>query len=203
MATVESLVPLVRHHVMNCVDYTMEFWLLQAAREFCRETRYLRQTIFINVVQGSSYYPLSINSDEEVIGVKAAEWVESETPLEPSAPEEIPQQAGRPTHCWFLPSKEIALSPTPNASLVRAVSVSVIKQPVQGAATISSELVLKHDLTLSYGAMARLFAMPKQDWTDAGLASYYADLWTTGKVKAQAEADLQHRARNSFTRPHW
>lgn len=204
MPTLASLVPMVRQRIHSCPDFTIEYWLREVAREFCQRTRYLRETLAVDLVADLAYYPLTpTDAQTEVIGIKAAEIVDGSVPLVPVAPEEVPSEKGQALGYWFSTRGEIVLNPIPNEEEVEALSVNVILQPTKDATDISSEITLRWDRALADGALARLFVQPNKDWSNGQLAGYHEEKFERAVVLARVEADRTHRGHNFNTAPHW
>lgn len=202
MATLESLIHLIRPHVRNCPDPVVTDQLIIAAREFCRYTKWLRETIAVATTAGTQVYGLtSAAADQEVIGIKQVTFQNMQ--LSPSSPEEVSSNSGTPAVYWFLPSQAIALNPAPNTDAAEDLKVTAIVQPKPDAAAISDELVLAHDQTIASGAMRRLFMMPGAAWFNGDLADVHRAAWTVGINKARSDADRQHRAYAFRTTPGW
>lgn len=82
--------------------------------------------------------------------------------------------------------KTIKLSPTPwPACELVHVTVQLWLTPLQEACELPDILWQEYSDTIAYGASARLLAMPKQDYTNIGLARQHYGLYIQGKTQAK------------------
>ncbi len=192
MANFDRLLSLTRPFVRNCPDVILTQWLIISAQEFCRKTRYLRDSFIIPTTANQSYYDLiARNPDEEVSGVNTAQY--GDYPLNPRAPLEVPQLSGRPFWYWYYPSEEIYIGPAPEVSSDSSLAVDVFLQPRTGATTISDQLLLRFDQGIAHGAIWRLFSMPGAGWANPDRIGFHQSEEDRAMGNARFEADRQHR----------
>lgn len=200
MASVDDVLPLVRQYVRSCPDFVMADWIIQSARNFCRQSRYLRQSFTVPTEAGQSFYSLeSQQPTEEIIALNSASY--DDEPLIPSAPEESPTEAGTPQRFWYLPSREIVITPTPQDDAQDSLAVNVIVQPKVGATTLNDELVGRFDSVIANGAIHRLLKMPQTLWFNPQLVPEFKELERQGIADARVEADMQHRQFGFYSLP--
>lgn len=222
MAQLDSLLPLVRVHVEGCPVPTMIQQLRWALREFCKESRFLRESIAFQVLAHQSIYALGPTLvDARLVEIDAV-MIDGE-PLIPIGPKEVAPssayasgtyipddgsgdeagviQAARVLNYWMEPPADLVLWPTPNRNGEGAATVILDVMP--GATTIPDAIERKYADAISYGALHRLYLMPKKPWSDPQLAGYYAGEFRRQILEAQSEASRQHRRRNYRVKPEY
>lgn len=200
MATLLSQVEYMREYARNCPDFVMTKWLLRSAIEFCHQTRYYRETIIVPTVAETEFYDLEAsNPNAEVFGIQAAEF--KGVPLTQGAPEEQPQVDGIPRYFWYLPTQEIALTPTTREDADDDLAVNVLLKPIENATELDDELLREFGEAIRAGALRRILTMPKTAWRDDNEASNQAAIERRGHDNARWKADTQHRTADFVTLP--
>lgn len=219
MATLTTLLPLVQAHVEGCDVLTIQTWLRWALREFCKESRFLRQSVPFTVAAGQMVYPMGpVLAETRVIEVDAVS-VEGR-PLDPTGPKEVRpssqssagvifddetgavvQQPGEVTHYWFEPPADLVLWPQPTRNAPAAASLILDVLPSTGM--IPDEIERKYADAISYGALHRLLLMPRKAWSDPQLAGYYEGMFRRQIEEAKSEASRQHRRRHYRVKGHY
>lgn len=198
MAALSTVNRLVKPYVRNCPDVILNQWILESARYFCQQTRWLRQSVPVPVLTGIDTYALATTvADAEVTGVYAASY--RERPLSPGSPEEYPQTMTYPCVFWFLPSKQIVVRGAPQDDSPNDLLASLLLQPTLTATSFPDELLLRYEMVIADGAIWRLASMNKAGWHDKDLADERMALTRDGIGKARAEADMQFRHTGYFT----
>lgn len=212
MAQLSSLLPLVRVHVNGCPTPTILAQLQWATREFCRRSRFLRQSVEFPVARGLTLYPLASTIAETEMFEIDAVTVDG-APLEPTGPKEVAPdalasepvetddetgepiyQSAEPTHYWHEPPSDLLLWPTP--SKAGAGAASLILLPELGSALLPDAIARKYSDAISYGAMSQLFLMPGSTWSNPAMAEVYDRRFGAEIENAKSEAARQHRRRN-------
>lgn len=200
MASFNRLLDLCRPFVRNCPDPVLTEWIIISAQDFCRKSRYLRDSFTIPTTAGQSYYQISArNPDEEIAGINTAQY--GDYPLNPRSPLEVPQLNGRPYWYWYYPSEEIYIGPAPEVSETDSLAIDVFLQPRTGATTISDELILRFDQGIANGAIWRLFAMPGAGWANPDRIAFHQSEAERSMRNARFEADRQHRQIGYYSTP--
>lgn len=201
MPALSDLSYLVRPHIRNCPEPLIQAALLRAARRFCTESRYLRETVDVPLIaEQSAYELLPACNEEEVVLIKAVEY--KGNPLAPVSPEEVPAACGSPLCFWLIPPTILYLTPTPHCDEGGALIASVIKQPTKDATSINEDLTQNCDQVLKDGALFELLTMPGA-WQDLKRAGVHGSLYEDGMRKHRLRADMQHRPFAFRTRPGW
>lgn len=81
--------------------------------------------------------------------------------------------------------RAIYLSPIPNDPDPAYATIELWLKPTQDACEVPNDLYDEWQDVIANGAAARLFAIPKQDWTNAGLMQRYAVLFESGVTRAK------------------
>lgn len=196
MPALETLVPLVRMHVRNCPDPIIEDAILRVAREFCAETRFLRETLVLDIVGEQRIYDLAAELDDcEVIGVHAVQ-ISDEEPLTPLSFEDDQPTTGATAENWsFTPPARLWLNPTPDNDLEDGMAVRVILQPASDATTLPNELLRHNDRAIADGAIAWLCSMEDAAWGSPSMVALFSPQFASAKARAQLNSDNQFKPR--------
>lgn len=172
----------------NCPTTTLVQAYLDAVREFCNTTHWLRTTITgVTDITPSAVTVYSLGSDtyNEIIGIHAASIDESSTVTtaltERSTGFDPQLAAAVPEFYRYLPHGNFEVSPPPDA--VYNLTISAIIQPKRGQAGIDETLVLNWEYVFRAGALAYLLRIPGQPWTDKAEANVQMALFREGIVK--------------------
>lgn len=203
MASLESLLPLVRRHAAGCPDFVIIDALRYAAREFCRDSWFVKRTISVELAAGQAFYDLAPESaDEEIIGIDAAEY--QGRPLDPADPKAIPQKTGKPCAFLWLPPATLELAPYPAADatgLDDPVSVSVVVQPTATALTYPDAVQREFDHAIADGAVARVCDVEGAAWSSQALVMKHGQKFYISKMNAKGKALRAHLPRGLRVQP--
>lgn len=198
MADVSSLYRLVRPYVRNCPEIVMGEWIVESARQFCQDTRWLREDVILDTIADASRYQLgNAAAEEEIIGVFAVQH--DERPLDPIGPQEIKARSGRPVAFWYELPDVVVIMPTPYAAGTRNLLVEIITRPAVGAITLSDRLVRRWERAIAQGAVGLLCGMTKAGWFDPVAADGASREYSSEMRKARSEADRNQRHFNFDT----
>lgn len=196
MATIDSLLPLLRPSIKGCPDEAARRAIRRAARDFCRKTWYCRRSITIDLVEDQKYYDLAPESeDEEIIGVKSMQY--RDQILTPTSPEEMrtSSDGGSPAAYFVDTSNSIAFYPTPDADEADVTYARVAIQPTDDTDTLPDDLVIEFEQAIIDGALMWLFRMDGQPWTNYDASMKLEALY--GQAVHRAKSDAM-RARQPF-----
>jgi len=219
MAQLDSLLPLVRVHVEGCPVPTALQQLRWALREFCKESRFLRESVPFSVAAGQMVYPMTpLLAETRVVEVDAV--MVDGRPLDPTGPKEVRpssqtsagvvlddetgepvQQPAAVTHYWFEPPDDLVLWPQPNR--VADGAASLILDVIPNTVLIPDAIERKYADAISYGALHRLLLMPKKAWSDPALGEFYGGQFRRQIEEAKSEASRQHRRRHYRVKVHY
>lgn len=199
---ISSLHPLLARWAPGCPGAVLTQELIEAAREFCQTSRWLRQTVYADTVATENTVTLTPeDSTVEVVGIKGVEYLGE--PLKPSHPEEDPHEDGPPERYAYQPASEMLLFPTPDTSEADGLFINLILQPKQDAVSFPDTLTRNWDRKIAYGALSRLLAMPGAAWNNEQRSVYYEEKFHNAKMEAMARADMTHRQERFRTRAYY
>jgi hypothetical protein len=176
MAEIVTLLQRVAQQVRRCPEPTLIQAYRDAARQFCLESRWLRRTIEpvateadvsqYALIPGSAYADLEVVSVRTVVCNNLNGTPQSQWRINPTDPTtwNPSVQPGEPQTYAYVPESELAVFPAPDG--VYELTVVACMQPVIDATVIPDDLVRKWDRQLSAGAMAYLYEIPDQPWSD-------------------------------------
>lgn len=172
-----------------------------AAREYCVKTKMRRVSLTQNILSLTGTYSLKgSNADEEVVLVEAAQYTNLYgfvTALQPIQPEQWiacppnENSAVMPSVFWLEPPSQIVIRAIPQQSVPGGLSTRCIMQPTLTATTLDSMLVQMADVTIAYGALARLLRMNEEPWTSPQMADEYAAMFRDGINRDMTAAGFQ------------
>lgn len=199
---VSSLHRLCRRWAPGCPNATLSQELVEAAREFCQESRWLRYSKYYDATATEN--TVDLESDDatlEVIGIKAVEY--DGVPMDPGKPEDQPHDTGVPERYTYRHASEMLVYPTPVTDVADVFLVNQIMQPVIGAPSFPDDLTVRWSHVIAYGALSRLLAMPGAAWENEKRSVYYEDKFSTGKAAAMAMADMHHENKRFRTKTYY
>ena len=178
MAEIVTLLQNVAQKVRRCPEPTLVHAYREAARQFCIESRWLRRTVLLGLATGESSVEVTLSSADaglEVVGVKGVRAYsqtdpDSDWPLPPSDPTlwRLNQVEAQPQKYAYQPEALINIPAPSDADYVLRVIAQV--QPSDTTAELPDDLLAKWVRKLDVGALAYLYDIPGQPWTNERLA---------------------------------
>lgn len=201
MATIDNLYSDIRRIAKNCPELTLDFYLKETVRDFCQKTWYYQKTIDLPLGVEESYYPLELDSEDQIIAVKNVTF--NDTPIHPGRPEDINStSSGNYPWCWFFePRSTLVLRPFP--SEVKATDkclVRVVLQPVDGSENVPEVIFRQYRETIAAGALASILMVPGEVWSNSNLAMVHMNRYNQGVNKAKSDRMFGHVPSNSRIR---
>lgn len=196
MAAISTLFGLVRMHIRNCPTPALSDAILRAAREFCDETRYVRETIVLDGVADQDYYTLApaVLTQCEVCGVRAVEY--DGVPLDSMVQESVSHDEGGTGDYIYEPPSDLRLFDPPRSDLSEGLSVRLILQPKEDATDIPDIALRRYRNTIANGAIYWLASMTEASWYNPSTAERFEQKWIKEKGHARTDADRENGARN-------
>lgn len=173
MRTWDVLFPDVLPLVLGCPEPTVERALLRAAREFCAKTRCWRADLDrITTRAATSAYDLSYPSQADAVEFVNATMDGQEIDIDvvdqtTAQDRQAGNHGSRRILTWD--QRSIVVMPTPAAAGALIV-ITAILQPSESATGVPNDIGDRYREEIACGALARLLAMPKTEWTDKGTA---------------------------------
>lgn len=167
MAALTALRPEVQPHVPGCPVVMIDDAILKAVIDFCNRSRAYRFTpAEIAVVASTGDYTVT----DLPTGTAIAWLLEAElddVPIDTPIPESIllswATEEGTPTAAIVASETQIGLRKVPDASGTLAVRLAL--RPLLTATTYPDEFHNLYQEGIAAGALAKLFAQPKKEWT--------------------------------------
>lgn len=190
MATLASLVPAVEVNVAGCPVPAIEDAILRSLIEFCTTSRAYRITPDdIAVTANATEIDVELPSGTEIAWLIDAEL--DDVPLDILPPTSVPKSwavdAGNPSAAVVISAAQIALRPLPSASGTLRASFAL--RPSLKASSYPDDLHALYQEHIVAGALARLYAQPKKEWSDPVLAQYARSQFEAGISSAEYRAD--------------
>lgn len=218
MATtrIGAFMHLVSPHLMAAPRSLVELSLRQAAIEFCERTKAWRHIITSTVTaQGATTAAPQYSAIHEI---------ESATlngqPLTPVSyteilPDELSgeQDQGQPRYITQSTPNEVQIYPFATGALRMSVILKPragqlfgtdASDPMHDAYNVVPDFLLtQHGETIAYGALARMFIIPGETWTDPDRANYYRSQFVERAKASQAVAIKGQQRAALRTKPSW
>lgn len=164
-----------------------------AAIEFCdRSHVWDVDHAEIAVSAADSTYDLAPPAETVVAKITQA-WFEG-NPLDPTTPGELHNEfgewtaiTGTPTRYLQRSSGEVTLFPIPDAD--GALNLRMSLKPTRTSTGLESWIAEKYLEEIAHGAKARLFAVPKAEWSDGNLAVFHQNKFEAGVTDAVLDVE--------------
>lgn len=206
--TYDTLVDDVLQQAPHCPVPTAIFALQRTARDFCYESMILRYVSDpIDLMAGEGTYDIEVpNATESVSAV--AVWY-NDRPLEPlgfSAKYRWPwknyDSRQGPPMFWSAPNQnQILLSPIPEIAEANALVIMAAVAPKRNAAGVDDDVLEKWSDTMINGALARIYAIPNQPFTNPQAAKERYMLYRADVAQAKIEANKERTTASLKVRP--
>lgn len=165
-------------HLPGCPEPLVEQELRAAAIKFCRDTHVWEERLTdVYLVDGIDLYELAVPEESEVVALVYA-------------------KQGDETLCPDINvfgHMRFETVPSPDKG---PVSVKVRLQPSRDAEGMPDRIGLDYDEAIVSGAIAKLAAMPKKDWTALELVAHHGAKYLEGVAEARVR-----KARGNTERP--
>jgi hypothetical protein len=162
------------------------FHLLKAAIELCERSHIWVQEVKIDAQAGVEDYPLELTDSAVVVAVKE---VRSGQCCLNSARTGL--CGGCACNTFKLYGNKTLWLPAPIEDEEQGFTALVVAKPAQDSCVLVDELYEDWAETIADGAAARCFVMPKTDWYNAGMATYYTKKFGVGLVRAKNKRVMQ------------
>ncbi len=140
--------------------------------EFCEKTRAMSAWVTTTT---AAMAVATISPDQQVIDIVDALLDGGEIDVVGIMDRAITEAtAEKPVLTWRNPNLPQVI---PQPELSREVQMFMVFAPGPTAQDVEDAIWLRYSEALDHGALARLFAEPKQPYTDAGLATYHRTLF--------------------------
>lgn len=191
MAALTALRPKVQPHVPGCPLPMIDDAILDAVIDFCNRSRAYRFTpAEITVVASTANYTVSdLPSNTEIAWLLAAEYDDQpiDTPDTGSIPQSWATEEGEVTAAVVHSVTQIGLRKVPDEA--STLNVRLALRPTLSATTFPDEFNTLFREQIAAGALARLYAMPKNPWTATELVEDCRNQFDQAILDASYRAD--------------
>jgi hypothetical protein len=206
MALIDSYLIDIMPSVIGCPEQSATRAVIQAIREFCRDTHTLRYTQPITTVNNIPDYTLEPPTGYRVISVDRAKFngakltATNEAEMDRLVPGWA-DDSGDPTHYLLDGLSTIVLYRKPNKMTINGLVVRQVLMVTDSATEIDDDFYdLYHD-AITAGAKARLMAIPNKPWTDLALSAAFRDQFEQEMATARVRAAKGNVKRSLSVKP--
>jgi hypothetical protein len=165
--------------------------ILDAVIDFCNRSRAYRFTpAEITVVASTANYTVpGLPAETEVAWLLAAEYDDRpiDTPDTGSIPQSWATEEGEVTAAVMYSATQIGLRKVPDEA--STLNVRLALRPTLSATAFPDEFNTLYREQIAAGALARLYAMPKKEWSAPDLVALNEDKFEGGIKAAEYRAD--------------
>lgn len=186
---------------------TLRRALVRALREWCQQSLWLRESVPGATTPNTRVYSLGSDPYLDIVSIAAMQGSQSPTvgirywPIRASDPTlwdpNLPP--GQPVRYAYVPEGQFAVDPLPSQVYNLLVTVNV--QPKEGATMVPAAPFVKYSNEIEAGALAYLFSIPGQKWSNPQLAELYARKFQAGIANAKAEEQRAYNTGSVRARP--
>lgn len=191
--------------VRRCPTQTLRSAYVQALRDWCNQTHWLRKDIttaavFDSGAEGAYLVPLAGQDATylEVVAIRGdikgidTAHNNGEFKVSPADPTgwNLAIDPGTPQRYAYRPHAHFDLHPTPDREY--SYRITAVLQPKDNVLFVPEAPLLKWSTVIEAGALAYLFTIPKQPWTDAREATAQMKIFQAGINNGKADAQRSH-----------
>lgn len=191
MAALTALRPKVQPHVLGCPLPMIDDAILQAVIEFCNRSRAYRFTpAQITVVASTGDYTVSdLPANTAIAWLLSAELdeVPINTPDAGSIPVLWETEEGSASAAVVVGETKVGLRKVPSES--GTLDMRLALRPSQSATTYPDEFHNLYQDQIAAGALSKLYAQPRKDWTTPELVNDCRDQFDRAISTAEYRAD--------------
>lgn len=194
-----DIIPDIAQIARKCPPATLVRALNRAAREFCKQTRWMRLTLQGETEADTQLYSMGADQDLEIIGLKAvssaartgntrarALTVSTPTGWLPGQP------TGAPQRYAYVPEAMVALNPTPDA--IYDLLLTIVVQPTLASNSVPSQLLVRWDRAIKDGALAYLHDIQGQPWSNPEQAQVKQRAFKSAINNARADEQRDYQS---------
>ena len=218
MATLADLYPYIRPYAEQCPLAIIQNEARNALIEFCERTLYWRDTLApISAVAAQAIYPVTPTDQAATRCIAIINAMHNDYPMTGMAEDQIDLEWPKLNYTWALYFHEsetstpwrtltrtqawlyfqpdplnIRLVPIPEVSGTDNIQIEIAIKPMPTATAFSDHIFNDFFQTIAHGALARLFAQPQKEWSNAELANFYLGAFNSGVQIAAAKASNKY-----------
>lgn len=201
MATLSSLYSSVRLLAQQCPDTTIDKYLIEAIREFCRESWFYQEVLTQNITASTSDYTLTPSSSQELIAVVSVK-VDGD-PLDPVRMQDVDAVSDEYVHrAWkFEPNNTLTIYPEPTATITNGLVTRVAIMPPENTTTIPDVIYRHYKETIVAGALTTILSLQNEAWSNPQKAMEKALEFRVGVNRAKGQRMTGFMPGNLRTQP--
>lgn len=213
---IEAFSPLVLPHIQAAPRPLVEQSLRQAAIEFCERTRAWRHIVTVAMTEQKA---TAVAPDYSAIHVMESATMDGKLLIPVGYTEVLPDELsgaeslGSPKYITQSTPNEVQVYPfTPGTLRLSVILKPRLghlfgtdpSDPLHDAYNIVPDFLLtQHGETIAYGALARLFIIPGEVWTDPSRAEFYRRMFESRTVSSETVSITGQQRARIRTKPHW
>ena len=170
----DEFLPQVLQYVPDAAEFIAKDAIKQACIEFCEKSYYWQYVVpAIDIVANQSNYVINTPNDTKSVGPVMVYY--NTNLLIPKGPDELAdiyrmgdwqQLTGTPQYVTRIQKPEVILVPTPPEASPGSLHIRTALAPTRDSEGIDSEIYEQWAEAIAWGARARLYAQPRQDYSD-------------------------------------
>lgn len=160
------------------------FHLRKAAIELCEQSFIWKQTVTIDAQAGVRDYPIELKDEAYLVSVDQVKVGHCCL---------TPDRSGLCTGCGchqFSLTDNTLWVPEQLDDVEQHITLTVICKPKQDSCVLPEQLYQDWSEVIADGAAQRCFSMPKTDWYNAGLVTFYTRKFSIGLARAKNQRSL-------------
>lgn len=199
MAALSSFYSSVRLYAQQCPDATIDKYLIEATREFCKESWYYQQTMLVNQVAGTQSYQIVPSNNDEVHAIDAVQQEDQD--LTPLDQHDFDSNGREPIGYLFEPPNYLVISPNPTTSVANGLEVRLILLPPENATAIADSIYRNFKETIVSGALSKILKMQNEAWSNSSLADMKLQEFYVGIFNAKGQRARGFRSGSISMKP--
>lgn len=183
----------VRLQVPNTIDLYIQNAIERVSLQFCHDTWAYQNTYYRNADEGIPEYLIVPENEDVLIAVRGVEY--RNRPLAPVRPSQVESgRTGTPQGWSYTPPNMVQIYPTPDRFGPQALDFRLVLSPANGF--LPDVLFNQHHRGILTGAMAWLFSMPEQRWSNPQLGMEYKREHQSHALEAKRRVLSEYSPRN-------
>lgn len=202
----------VAQKIRKCPTNTLRHAYMRAYRDWCQQTQWLRTNIDGATVAGDRQYSLGQAPGLDIVGIYAMSAWQDTGNGNPQYWSVMKSNSGnwdpnlsinaattQPVRYAYIPEGQFALDPIPKG--VFGLTVTAIVVPSESSVNVPLEPLIKYSNDIEAGALAYLYDIAGQPWTNPGLANKNDRIFTSGVSNGKAEVQRDYNTGSQRARP--
>lgn len=187
MANISDLRADVKLLAHQCPDFTIDKFLVESVRTFCRESWFHQELNTQNIVASTAAYTLTPSASMEVIAVDSVKV--DDTPYMSLNSRDINQYPDNHfNNVWtFEPVATLTIYPTPTANVTNGLETKIVIMPTEASTTLPDSVYRHYKQTIVAGALYFILSSQNDAWSNPQLAGHKYREFYDGINKAKMD----------------